>query len=582
MKKDQQDLFEEKNIKKYNKKKNGNENRYFIPIARNNLYAILASGIVIPSSSYYNYEDDLQTACPEKIVITKDGFNFFNLNDLKIETTSSCGVLLEIDINKLNMDEVFEVKNNKLTKKSLDQKTSLFFYGKSISINNIKTIYFQNFEEIDDFKSRIFENVPIEHKNFENDEKLFNIKLSKNNITLLQKLKKDKISQDFSQYQYSDSITCLIATFLHFLPAQKVFFEFYKDFLENIFMHDKFIMPKHIKSKKLDVDLLNITINLLIKSNLSDGWQPKEFLKTIYTEIVNNKYDKSSMSQLKVWFEMSNDIIDNKISAPTLSDDKFIVGRAILLLLMRPRPEDLVSAQSSSLEPGNTVFTIATMFSGARYGFEALPNSYKMQNEYSLEFFQDIKSKIFNKDKNIFKIEDFIITENFKTNSFESTLQIMYQNKMIVTKIDNGPVELNKIMLLAKSRKEPMTLSPEREFNRLAYKYEFDKGKRKQTVYIKTGALTKDGHRTLRFYSPCLDLSVKNNIAVLKNMLWDILLRQNKPERFCRFAIDEESNQFIVMKDEIDHLDISKELGFLKHIAKVADQFEKEFGLDKY
>ena len=120
-----------------------------------------------------------------------------------------------------------------------------------------------------------------------------------------------------------------------------------------------------------------------------------------------------------------------------------------------------------------------------------------------------------------------------------------------------------------------------RNFNRLKYTYQFKDGRR-QTVYIKVGKPTKTGAKTLRFYSPCLDLSIKSNYDSLKKSAIDILKRSNDPERYCRFAIDNEIKQLVVMRDQIDFSGQSAELDFLKHVAEVADEFEKAFGFDKF
>jgi len=130
MQKEQKELFEknngeEKNTKasKIKKENNNTKSKYFIPVTRNNLYSILASGLVVPSSNYYDYEDDLQRM--QKIWL-RYGENMYKkdiLKRLQKRENFSFKLLKKFKKIQLSLDykkkkSAFIIKNN-FTNKSI-------------------------------------------------------------------------------------------------------------------------------------------------------------------------------------------------------------------------------------------------------------------------------------------------------------------------------------------------------------------------------------------------------------------------------------------------------------------------------
>lgn len=263
-----------------------------------------------------------------------------------------------------------------------------------------------------------------------------------------------------------------------------------------------------------------------------------------------------------------------------LSDEHFVIGRSILLLLLRPTPEDLLKSQNSSLEPGSIVSAITAMFIGARFGLENLSNEFKAKNKEVFNLCTDVKSLLFNNENESF-VENNLSIEELPFSAFGKKLKILYKSNILVERENIGSAELNRILLLSKTSSKKISLYPDREFDRCKYTYQFKDG-RKQIVYIQVGKPTIKGEKTLRFYSPCLDLSQDKNIDLLKSQIWKILVKSNEPERYCRFAIDEHLKMLIVVIDQIDFAMTEEQLNFLEHVAQVADEFEKEFGFDNF
>ena len=414
-------------------------------------------------------------------------------------------------------------------------------------------------------------------------EKIFEIKKVDSDLKKIIDQSENKEHKDYLKYQFSDSVAGIFASLLNFIPAEISHYKFLKEFYVNIIKKNKFMFHESFIKYPLDQDLFDLTINYLVRKKTSDGWQPKEILKYLYESINKDvsKYDSDTMKLFKTWYEMSIEVLDNKRTIASLADNKFIMGKAIILLLLRPTPDDLLSSQNSNLEPGNIVLIITSIFIGARYGLECLSNKYKAENIEVFKFALTIKEAVFNDDKECLKENDINILENYFEDSLQSSIKLSYKNNVLIEKINKGSDELNRILILAKSRKKQISLSVDREFNRLKYQYDFKNG-RKQIVYIKVGEMTENGTKTIRFYSPCLDLSLEKNKEFIKKNAWEIFERMNESERFCRFAIDNKLKLFIVLKDEVDSASMDHELDFLEHVAKVADNFERKFGIDEY
>ena len=592
MDKDQKDLFENKVAEdkvaedkvaedKVAEDKVSKSSKYYIPVNRNNLYTIIASGIIIPATGYYKYDNDIQLCSSNKILLLKDGFDFSQSSSLGFDISK--GALIEVDINYLDKKNIYEFTKNKITKLKSKSDSKIIFYDKAISIFDIKNIFFKNKDEQEDFEIRnVFENVPKGVIPLKSSEKIFKSKLSDDEIKKIKSLKKDN-NKDITKYQYADSISGSFLIFLNFLQPTNIAFTFFKDFFQNLVKDEKSAINNNVSKRNLDQDIFNFTLDYLVCRQVEEGWEPRKLLDCLCKKVNENKkkYDRESYEQFNKWHQITLEILDNKRDIIPLTDDKFIIGRAILLIILRPNADDLKHTLNSNLEPGDLVISLASIFCGARLGTESSEVIYKQTNKEVFNFIINLKCFIFNNDLDLLASNNIQIEEKFTDNSLKSILKLKYKNDLLLERIDNGPVELNKILHLAKDRKNPLTLKADKKFNRLMYKFEFPKG-REQTVYIDIGNKTIDGHKTLRFYSPCLDLSLKNNEDYYIKNCRNIHRMNNEPSQFCYFSEDKELKLLIAKRDVIDFSGIDKELDFLKHVAEKADEFEKKIGFDKY
>ena len=576
MDKEQKSLFDEQE-KSVKENTNSSEKKsYFIPMNRVNLCTVLASGVISSSSKYNEYDDDIQKLSPDNLILTKDTFNFLKAEEFI--QSSTFGILIEVDVRNIDLKNLYIFNDGSFTNTSAIEGDFLFC-SESILVQDIECIHFRTDEDLEDFKIRGFDNVPVDVASYKISPNLFS---EQKNIEILKQLREleSSINFDKNEYQKADAYAGAITCFLNFIGSDLQDFNFFKNFTSALLKNSILPMYENGIVNKLDQDLFKITLTKMIDAKLSLGWQPKILLNDIASAIETEQYDDKDQDIFKKWLNASLEILENKRTVSTLTDDHFVIGRALLLLLMRPTPEDLRRSISSSLEPGKKVITIASIFIGARYGLETLSNDFKNNNNQIYNFSSLIKSLILDKKQENLKDNDLSVEEK-QTESFGSKIKLLFKSNIIIEKENEGSVELNKVILLAKSSSKKITLSPDREFNRLKYTYEFSNG-RSQRVYIKEGKPTPQGGITLRFYSPCLDLKKKSNMILLRKEAMNILIHSNDPERYCRFAIDEEIGQLIVMRDQIDFHGHPEELEFLRHVAEVADKFEEKFGFDQY
>ena len=81
----QEDLFAEKELPQSDIKKP--DLKYYIPMNRLNLYKVLASGVILPIQKYSEYENDVQSLLDDKLILSKNGFNFSQLKKIIPEST---------------------------------------------------------------------------------------------------------------------------------------------------------------------------------------------------------------------------------------------------------------------------------------------------------------------------------------------------------------------------------------------------------------------------------------------------------------------------------------------------------------
>ena len=161
------------------------------------------------------------------------------------------------------------------------------------------------------------------------------------------------------------------------------------------------------------------------------------------------------------------------------------------------------------------------------------------------------------------------------------SFKLLVGNDELIIKNNEGPLELRLVITIAEAA--GIKLKYERSHNRLSYRYEF-KDNRSQIVYISVGAPNENDEATVRFWSPCLDVSTKEGNKRLTRKMLDKLLAKNcELNIYCRFGVCPIENAVMALSDQIVvTMDQRELISGLEHVAITADNFEKEMGLDVY
>ena len=110
--------------------------------------------------------------------------------------------------------------------------------------------------------------------------------------------------------------------------------------------------------------------------------------------------------------------------------------------------------------------------------------------------------------------------------------------------------------------------------NAFEYTYEYPK-QRNQSAYI---SMRDPSGNFVRFTSPCLDLGKKAKKRLTSKDLRQLLVMHGDDSMHCRFAIDEDRNQLVLMTDQLfETMDKEEFRVQLKEVAEAADNFERSW-----
>ncbi len=563
---------------------------WYAPLGRASLVDLLAGGVLAPYGYHSRSSNDLQFFSIDGILLIKNGLSQDILDAPDLVGTKGFTVLVEVDFNSMPDIKLKGINAKGQTRKVLmndANQSMLLLYPAIIPGIKIKAIHFRSESDKRNFVSRRFENVPMEKRLLKISEELFCKDFPCDMGNIIKGLKKSEGGFDLkASYMTSDSYVGSAALLISTLPAKKNWLEFSKEVLTQKGATNLFekLLSKVIEGH-LDRELFKVTFSLMQNMDTSEGWQSKNFLKEIYDALKITLLKEDEKEHLDMWYKACDDILNNKRNITPLTDQKMKVGRAILLLLLRPEPDAILDSQHSSLEPGEEVRAIAAMLSGVRFGFEELPNSIKLKTPMH-ELLTCLKADISNAawGKSILNkhvsapIVDIEISD---CGNLANSYKLLIDKTILVENRDEGPIELR--LIHTKGESVGIKLRYERGSNRLSYQYSLPEG-RFQTVFVSPGEPTENNERTIRFSSPCLDISTSKGRKLLNKEMYRALLIKNCDSNlYCRFAISEDEKMVFVLSDQLlDTIDNNElEMG-LEHVAKTADAFEKEMGLDEF
>jgi hypothetical protein len=133
---------------------------------------------------------------------------------------------------------------------------------------------------------------------------------------------------------------------------------------------------------EIDSQILAATVAVLMKQSIEQGWPALEILERIRADSASRLgASPDQVNDLERWAKHCRDVVEGREEPPVLSDDRSIVRRAVLLLLLRGAVEELdaghpsVAAHDTSI--GRAVRQLALALAAIRTGFRALDRTFK-------------------------------------------------------------------------------------------------------------------------------------------------------------------------------------------------------------
>jgi hypothetical protein len=303
--------------------------------------------------------------------------------------------------------------------------------------------------------------------------------------------------------------------------------------------------------------------------------------------------------RLLVWENKCREVLNVVSTPPEFLDEKSIPFRAAMLFILRKDVESIARTRddSSSLPIGKQVRCLAALMAASRMGLRRLPAQFKIPpgGDIAKKWLGSLGSRI---------IEDLVQPEDKSSTAF---VKLKNEYRSLGTLqgewvIRRGPTELFRITRffepdLLRIHAIGTSLGYEmEEYGELGLKTRFSwKSGRAQTVFLELVRRSSKDQAVLRFWSPALNLAparkskkspwpatkLKRGLGL--NGLVDLLERNAKTSMNCRFAVDREKELLVVIVDQLlatmDEQEFSKHV---EHVAKTADDFERDQGLDEF
>ncbi len=397
------------------------EDRFLVLTHRRNLLSIMSAGLIGPKEVFGKYREDILVKAKGFVPLFSRGISDQLIDLTTTNRESNFPVILELDKKLLPDTFAFGVNSEGELINNVNKDDSFVCRLTSdiLSTNMIKEVHFTSEQNLNDFKARMFENVPINDFSLLESPKIFEskstfpveffenisnqvIEKSSHDLNYSESLEvgtlpsaplKDQLSNIERISRVSDKVAASIALLsenmergsdlklLHSLlsfPYQgnkSRMRDEYGTFAELI---SALVSGKN-QNEKLSNDycLLSATLEELINHNPSEGWVALNFLEKIELRFKNDV--KNDNKEFDKYFDACKKIFNSKMDIPDniFSDDKNIIQRAVMLFLLRPDYDDLIGKENSQLNPGSFVKKIAILITGFRVGYERISIQFK-------------------------------------------------------------------------------------------------------------------------------------------------------------------------------------------------------------
>lgn len=339
-----------------------------------------------------------------------------------------------------------------------------------------------------------------------------------------------------------------------------------------------------IDASPVDKALLTGIIDVLRRYPVEGGWPGEQALAEMAAQAKSHleSQDERAAAELDRWAARANYVLASKAEPQSLADDGFVLQRAALLLLLRGDLDGLAGADvklNGAQHPGTLVWGTAGALAALRTGLRALPTRYKMSSDMSapghwLEFLGEVFVALL-QTANPTALVPSHLPEPVVTYRPLRTLQGEWIASVASKEVVRTPVVVDRGLERLLTMGQHLGFEfHEHGDNGLVAAVSSGDG-RKRNVYLEL--IRTDGSGPMvRFSTPALMvMGVVARPRMTRDMALDLLRRNADPGMNCRFAINDDATEVVVLVDQLlATLDDAEFLQHIQHVARVAEEFD--------
>lgn len=536
--------------------------RLFFITNKRNLTSFLGAGMVVPAKSQFRYKEDSRELFKGAVGLWKGGMPDISTTFPQVDKKPV--VVIEFDFTHL---APFLEKG-----KVLDEDTVVVMNA-PLPVSAIKAVYLESQQAIDDLLLRLTDDVIA-------DRSLFGV-LGDYSVV-------DVASHyNIGSFVEPGNVINFIDRFGGALKSLDVLARRFPSGVDNAALlfvicveHYGFGSKESDNLEKIapiqadDRAIIGALLDILSNIYPEQGFDQDSALAKIEEKL--RPLDEKYQEGVSRWLDFSRKVLRSEKDVPELDDKGDIIKRGVLLFLLRPDLERLRLTPDSSISPGNSVFTVAAFLSGFYTGMCRMRSEFKGSfSEYSF-FCQNLLDAFWRIEMKDFEFFHEVDAVNGASLVFGINGVNVWSRKI------QKNLTLARVQSVARSTHYDLQYDYKK--HRLSYEHTLAEGRTKK-VYIELIKSLAGGSEVIRFISSCQDLSGSKRKRVLtKQKVIDLLLRNNRDDMYCTFAVSDSLEAIVVEATQIVRtMDDDEFVMLLNHVATVADEYERDvIGKDLY
>jgi hypothetical protein len=534
-----------------------NENRCYFITSQRNLMSFLGAGMIVPASSQFRYKEDSRQRFEGLIPFWKGGVPALKESMGWVDKKRMVVLEYYIDDIKMYADNFLAAEN-----------INLMVVNAPIPLLNVVTVYLDSDEEIKDFVMRLPSDVIVESKVF---QALPSLKFIEEEP--LEEMK--EVEDIASIVSFIDSFGGGIRALNHLNSLHLENISYISDLLLFCLEYSGYKALSSPHSYPLGCEteisasakcIIHRLLPILQGVKIEEGYDQFYIFERLEASLQQDIGNLSA--EVGEWLIYVKRVLEADIEAPVLADDGDLFKRAILLFLLRPNLTRLKGSVDSSISPGPIVLSIAVFFAGYTDGLCRLDAEYKGHYEEFNQFTKSLIDSLWNNSEVVINISCLQQSDTSPSLMYELNNQALLQISIPKVMI------LERVFNLAKSVGYELNYGHEKQ--ELLYDFILEGG-RHQVVYIEMMKPKIEGLDVVKLVSPCLDLSGSKLKSLTKNVAVDFLKRNSSDSMFCSFAFSEKRQTIVAQSLQVvNTLNGEDFMIFLKYVAEVADEFERD------